>query len=182
MNCKLPRVILETNELYRRLSLWVTACIKHERFDLDSILPGHMQMTSITIVCNTASLLRTCKTQYFIVDDVLCFVCTVPTFRRNVNTKLRGVTSQESMILISPWACRVCVQRHFYVWQLSPRFTQTFSHDGRQHVVHRYSSLPWVGINVFSSVCCSEYQVFSHRCWKCFPSARRRVEYQSNVG
>jgi hypothetical protein len=40
---------------------------------------------------------------------------TAPTFHRNVNTKLRGVTSQETMILITPCACHVGIQRHYYV-------------------------------------------------------------------
>jgi len=61
-------------------------------------------------------------------------VGTGPTFRRIVNTKLRGVTSQETTILIPSWACRVCIQRHHYVRQLAPRVTYTFSHDGRQHI------------------------------------------------
>ena len=69
------------NELYRRLSLWAIACIKNEQFDLDSSLPEHMQMTSISIFCNTASLLRTCKRHILswimIVYDVTpCRYCT----------------------------------------------------------------------------------------------------------
>jgi hypothetical protein len=184
MNCKLPRVILETNELYRCLSIWVMACIKHERFDCTPYCQD---------ACKWLRLPSSVTQHHFSEPSNAIFyhgswssmmwrsVGTVPTFRRNVNTKLHGVTSQESVILIPPWACHICIQRHYYVWQFAPRFTQIFSHDGRQHIVRHYSILPWDGIHVFSSMYCSEYQVFTHRCWKCFPSARRRVEYRRSV-
>ena len=186
MNYKLPKVIVETNELYHHLSLWAIACIKNEQFDLDSSLPEHMQMTSISIFCNTASLLRTCKRHILswimIVYDVTpCRYCT------NVSQERKYQSTWSHIPIDRDLGTAVGMSRLYTATLLIPdnshhaSLRPFFSHCGRQHIVRRYSSLPWVGIHVFSSVYCSEYLVFTHWCWKCFPSARRRVEYRRNV-
>jgi len=69
---------------------------------------------------------------------------------------LEGSTIHCTVVRSSNLRLSVCfmniwrqVNRGYCIWQLTSPFTWTFSGEGKQGSCRRYSTLPWVGVQVF---------------------------------
>jgi hypothetical protein len=196
MNCKLPRVILETNELYHRLSLWVTACIIPERFDSTPYcydtckwlrLPSSVTQQYFSDSANaildhgsrSSMMWRHVGTvhQHFVGTWIPNYVVSNP--KRPWSWYRRGhVTSLYSDIIMSDSSHHASLTP----FPMTPLFQLAMSRDPRV----QFSVLQWIWsfLNwffLFFIFFLIPPPQITHRCWKCFPSARRRVEYRRNI-